>query len=91
MILSMFFSKYVYQPLKQALESGKPILKEKYIKDLFSSSLEEILQCNEKLRSELSNRIKTWSAHQCVGDVFLAVVCDWKNKIRMVWSHLKLI
>lgn len=63
-----------YQPLKQAILDDQPIVKELVLKEIFSPTLQVIINYNMRFLSQLEPRVKNWSPSQMIGDVFLEVV-----------------
>jgi hypothetical protein len=58
------------QPLRQAVDSGQPIISREEIKNIFYQ-LEVIYGYNKTLLSGLEERMSNWSESQLVGDIFL--------------------
>eukprot|EP01119_Soliformovum_irregulare_P018342 TRINITY_DN5601_c0_g1_i1.p1 TRINITY_DN5601_c0_g1~~TRINITY_DN5601_c0_g1_i1.p1 ORF type:complete len:1329 (-),score=307.49 TRINITY_DN5601_c0_g1_i1:26-4012(-) len=63
--------KHFIAPLREALDRGKPILKQRSVEDLCSSGLPVIYTYNQGLYKDLAERVKTWNPRQLVGDLFL--------------------
>ncbi|KAM4770990.1 epithelial cell-transforming sequence 2 oncogene-like [Rhinophrynus dorsalis] len=57
-------------PLKSALSSNRCILSMANVQIIFSDIL-DILQINEQLLRELTERLQEWGPAQCLGDIFI--------------------
>jgi hypothetical protein len=62
-----------HKPLLQALEE-KPIISRDDIRNIFGD-VEVVLNVNSELLRSLEPRVKNWGPRQCLGDIFVAIVC----------------
>eukprot|EP01114_Cavostelium_apophysatum_P013574 TRINITY_DN3318_c0_g1_i2.p1 TRINITY_DN3318_c0_g1~~TRINITY_DN3318_c0_g1_i2.p1 ORF type:complete len:1052 (+),score=404.56 TRINITY_DN3318_c0_g1_i2:1533-4688(+) len=68
-----FLTENYLRPLREALTSGKPILPQEYITEVFSN-IEIIFTVNKEFLTDLERRHSEFPQNQLIGDIFIRFV-----------------